>query len=87
MGFLKRKRNCSTGFQFGGKLNNLVKEWIREIGESKNLPQPVIENVGGKIFTFGSYRLGVYAKRTDIDALCVAPSHVDQSDFSPHSIS
>ena len=37
-----------------GKLNNLVKEWIREISESKNLPQSVIENVGGKIFTFGS---------------------------------
>ncbi|KAJ8776293.1 hypothetical protein J1605_015591 [Eschrichtius robustus] len=37
-----------------GKLNNLVKEWIREISESENLPQSVIENGGGKIFTFGS---------------------------------
>ncbi|XP_012412242.2 LOW QUALITY PROTEIN: poly(A) polymerase beta [Trichechus manatus latirostris] len=63
------------------KLNNLVKEWIREISESKNLPQPVIENVGGKIFTFGSYRLGVHTKGADIDALCVAPRHVDRSDF------
>uniref|UniRef100_A0A8C9B083 Poly(A) polymerase n=1 Tax=Prolemur simus TaxID=1328070 RepID=A0A8C9B083_PROSS len=45
-----------------GKLNNLVKEWIREISESKNLPQSVIENVGGKIFTFGSYRLGFFIK-------------------------
>ncbi|XP_062948354.1 poly(A) polymerase alpha isoform X14 [Cynocephalus volans] len=64
-----------------GKLNNLVKEWIREISESKNLPQSVIENVGGKIFTFGSYRLGVHTKGADIDALCVAPRHVDRSDF------
>ncbi|XP_006903537.1 PREDICTED: poly(A) polymerase alpha-like isoform X2 [Elephantulus edwardii] len=64
-----------------GKLNNLVKEWIREISESKNLPQDVIENVGGKIFTFGSYRLGVHTKGADIDALCVAPRHVDRSDF------
>ncbi|KAB0373357.1 hypothetical protein FD755_015016, partial [Muntiacus reevesi] len=64
-----------------GKLNNLVKEWIREISESKNLPQSVIENVGGKIFTFGSYRLGVHTKCADIDALCVAPRHVDRSDF------
>ncbi|KAL2765973.1 poly(A) polymerase beta, partial [Daubentonia madagascariensis] len=63
------------------KLNNLVKEWIREISESKNLPQAVIENVGGKIFTFGSYRLGVHTKGADIDALCVAPRHVDRSDF------
>ncbi|XP_029453762.1 poly(A) polymerase alpha isoform X3 [Rhinatrema bivittatum] len=64
-----------------GKLNNLVKEWIREISEIKNLPQSVIENVGGKIFTFGSYRLGVHTKGADIDALCVAPRHIDRSDF------
>ncbi|NXA46284.1 PAPOA polymerase, partial [Nothocercus julius] len=64
-----------------GKLNNLVKEWIREISESKNLPQSVIENVGGKIFTFGSYRLGVHTKGADIDALCVAPRHVERTDF------
>ncbi|XP_074852658.1 poly(A) polymerase alpha isoform X3 [Carettochelys insculpta] len=64
-----------------GKLNNLVKEWIQEISEIKNLPQSVIENVGGKIFTFGSYRLGVHTKGADIDALCVAPRHVDRSDF------
>ncbi|XP_040490657.1 poly(A) polymerase beta [Ursus maritimus] len=63
------------------KLNNLVKEWIREISASKSLPQAVIENVGGKIFTFGSYRLGVHTKGADIDALCVAPRHVDRSDF------
>ncbi|XP_012494585.1 PREDICTED: poly(A) polymerase beta [Propithecus coquereli] len=63
------------------KLNNLVKEWIREISESKSLPQAVVENVGGKIFTFGSYRLGVHTKGADIDALCVAPRHVDRSDF------
>uniref|UniRef100_A0A803XRC1 Poly(A) polymerase nucleotidyltransferase domain-containing protein n=1 Tax=Meleagris gallopavo TaxID=9103 RepID=A0A803XRC1_MELGA len=44
------------------KLNNLVKEWIFELGESKNLPPSVVENVGGRIFTFGSYRLGVHTK-------------------------
>ncbi|XP_064411745.1 poly(A) polymerase gamma isoform X2 [Latimeria chalumnae] len=64
-----------------GKLNNLVKEWIAEISESKNLPPSVVANVGGKIFTFGSYRLGVHTKGADIDALCVAPRHVERSDF------
>ncbi|XP_038665109.1 poly(A) polymerase gamma isoform X1 [Scyliorhinus canicula] len=64
-----------------GKLNNLVKEWIAEISETKNLPPSVIVNVGGKIFTFGSYRLGVHTKGADIDALCVAPRHVERSDF------
>ncbi|CAB1343944.1 unnamed protein product [Coregonus sp. 'balchen'] len=41
-----------------GKLNTFVKEWIAEISETKNLPPSAITNVGGKIFTFGSYRLG-----------------------------
>ncbi|NXF04271.1 PAPOG polymerase, partial [Smithornis capensis] len=65
-----------------GKLNNLVKEWISELAERKNLPPSIIEHLGGKIFTFGSYRLGVHTKgSSDIDALCVAPSHVERSDF------
>ncbi|XP_074944259.1 poly(A) polymerase gamma isoform X1 [Phalacrocorax aristotelis] len=64
-----------------GKLNNLVKEWISELGESKNLPPSAVANVGGKIFTFGSYRLGVHTKGADIDAVCVAPRHVERSDF------
>ncbi|XP_071387524.1 poly(A) polymerase gamma [Centroberyx affinis] len=64
-----------------GKLNNFVKEWIAEISESKNLPPSAVSNVGGKIFTFGSYRLGVHTKGADIDALCVAPRHVERTDF------
>uniref|UniRef100_A0A674AL16 polynucleotide adenylyltransferase n=1 Tax=Salmo trutta TaxID=8032 RepID=A0A674AL16_SALTR len=64
-----------------GKLNTLVKEWIRDVSETKNLPASVIETVGGKIFTFGSYRLGVHTKGADIDALFVAPRHVERTDF------
>ncbi|XP_040845970.1 poly(A) polymerase beta [Ochotona curzoniae] len=63
------------------KLNNLVKEWIREVSASKSLPEVLVESVGGRLFTFGSYRLGVHTKGADIDALCVAPRHVDRSDF------
>uniref|UniRef100_A0A8C8AVX9 polynucleotide adenylyltransferase n=1 Tax=Otus sunia TaxID=257818 RepID=A0A8C8AVX9_9STRI len=63
------------------KLSKLVKEWIVELGESKNLPPSTIASVGGKIFTFGSYRLGVHTKGADIDAVCVAPKHVERSDF------
>ncbi|KAM6459618.1 poly(A) polymerase gamma [Liasis olivaceus] len=63
------------------KLNNLVKEWVAEVAENKNLPSSASSRAGGKIFTFGSYRLGVQTKGADIDALCVAPRHVERSDF------
>ncbi|CAJ0588911.1 unnamed protein product [Cylicocyclus nassatus] len=62
------------------KLNSLVKTWVRKVSESK-LPPEMCENVGGKLFTFGSYRLGVHTRGADIDTLCVAPRHVDRQDF------
>ncbi|XP_068681664.1 poly(A) polymerase beta-like isoform X2 [Montipora foliosa] len=63
------------------KLNTLVKQWIIDISLAKNMPESVAVLVGGKIFTFGSYRLGVHTKGADIDTLLVAPRHVDRSDF------
>ncbi|XP_019871884.1 poly(A) polymerase type 3 isoform X2 [Aethina tumida] len=64
-----------------GKLYCLVKEWVKELSISKNMPESVAENVGGKIYTFGSYRLGVHNKGADIDALCVVPRHIYRTDF------
>ncbi|XP_013401356.1 poly(A) polymerase type 3 [Lingula anatina] len=63
------------------KINNLVRQWIHQVSLEKNMPESVAATVGGKIFTFGSYRLGVHTKGADIDTLCVAPRHIDRSDF------
>ncbi|KAI5705570.1 poly(A) polymerase type 3 [Diaphorina citri] len=71
----------SSRMEVLSKLNNLVKEWIKEVSIAKNIPPTVAEKVGGKIYTFGSYRLGVHHKGADIDALCVAPRHVDRADY------
>ncbi|XP_017868494.1 PREDICTED: poly(A) polymerase type 3 isoform X1 [Drosophila arizonae] len=63
------------------KLNTLVKQWVKDISVSKNMPEAAAEKLGGKIYTFGSYRLGVHHKGADIDALCVAPRNIERSDY------
>ncbi|KAL7295550.1 hypothetical protein TKK_0011191 [Trichogramma kaykai] len=63
------------------KLNTLVRKWIRDTSIGRNMPANVADQVGGKIYTFGSYRLGVHDKGADIDALCVAPRHITREDY------
>lgn len=63
------------------KLNTLVKQWVKDLSISKNMPEQMAEKLGGKIYTFGSYRLGVHHKGADIDALCVAPRNIERSDY------
>jgi len=63
------------------RLNDLVRKWIRETSIAKNMPESMADNVGGKIFAYGSYRLGVHNKGADIDTLCVAPRHILREDY------
>lgn len=64
------------------KINNLVREWIKDVSRQKNnIPENKIATFGGKVFTFGSYRLGVHTKGADIDTLCIAPRHIERTDF------
>ncbi|ORY48913.1 Poly(A) polymerase [Rhizoclosmatium globosum] len=63
------------------KLATLFKEFVHRISIKRNLPESMAAEAGGKIFTFGSYRLGVHGKASDIDTLCVAPRHVQRDDF------
>ncbi|KAI6189711.1 Poly(A) polymerase and Nucleotidyltransferase domain containing protein [Aphelenchoides bicaudatus] len=62
------------------RINALVRTWVRKVSEEK-VPAEDLESVGGKLFTFGSYRLGVHTKGADIDSLCVVPRHVDRTEF------
>ncbi|XP_017478100.1 PREDICTED: poly(A) polymerase type 3 [Rhagoletis zephyria] len=63
------------------KLNTLVKQWVKDVSMAKNMPEVAAEKLGGKIYTFGSYRLGVHHKGADIDALCVAPRNIERTDY------
>ena len=64
-----------------GKINHLFKEFVYNISIKNNLPESIAREAGGKVFSFGSYRLGVHGKGSDIDTLCVAPKHVKREQF------
>ena len=63
------------------KINQLFKDWIKQMSLSKNMPEELADKVGGKVCTFGSFRLGVNSQGGDIDTLCIAPRHIDRNDF------
>ena len=47
----------------------------------QKIPIRTIEKVGGKLLTFGLFRLGVSEKNSKIDAVLVVPRHIDRNDF------
>ncbi|VVC25693.1 Poly(A) polymerase,Poly(A) polymerase, RNA-binding domain,Nucleotidyltransferase, class I, C-terminal- [Cinara cedri] len=62
-------------------LNNLFKEWTREVSMVRDLPNIIKYNVGGLFCTFGSYRLGVHHKDDDIDVIIIVPRHITRVDY------
>lgn len=59
----------------------MVQEFVFTVSRKKNMSEGMARDAGGKIFTFGSYRLGVYGPGSDIDTLVVVPKHVAREDF------
>jgi poly(A) polymerase len=43
--------------------------------------ETLLRDARGKIFTYGSFRLGVYGPGSDIDTLVVAPKYVTRDDY------
>ena len=64
-----------------GRLAALVKKFVKRVSLTRGLSESAANAAGGKIYTFGSYRLGVHGPGTDIDTLCVVPRHVTRDDF------
>ena len=43
-----------------GTLDKLVKDWVKKVGRAAELADTFVADSNAKIFTFGSYRLGVH---------------------------
>lgn len=62
-------------------LQELAHEFVYRVAKKKNMSDGMARDAGGKIFTYGSYRLGVHGPGSDIDTLVVVPKHVTREDF------
>ncbi|GIC91587.1 polynucleotide adenylyltransferase [Aspergillus udagawae] len=62
-------------------IQRVTHEFVKVVSRKKGLSPAAVEAAGGKIFTYGSYRLGVYGPGSDIDTLVVGPKHVLIDDF------
>jgi poly(A) polymerase len=80
------------------RMQKVTEQFVRHVAQQKGLAPSVIESAGGKVSTFGSYRLGAYGPGklachhlvvanhpgSDIDTLIITPKHVTRDDFFQH---
>ncbi|KAI9217500.1 Poly(A) polymerase central domain-containing protein [Blastocladiella britannica] len=64
-----------------GRLFVLVKRFVKQVAIRKGLPDDLADEIGGAMFSFGSFRLGVHGPGSDIDTLCVVPRQIYREDF------
>lgn len=63
-------------------LQTICDEFVKRVAREKEPKNDVlIKNARGKVFTYGSFRLGVFGPGSDIDTLIVAPKYVTRDDY------
>ena len=64
-----------------GELKRIFQDWVRQVCRAKGLSDDLANEAGGRLYTCGSYRLGVHEPGADIDSVCVAPNHCTRTEF------
>ncbi|KAE8804254.1 Poly(A) polymerase [Hordeum vulgare] len=59
-------------------LQAIVDRWVKRVTAQRGFPDGMVEQATGLVIPFGSYRLGVHGRGSDIDALVVGPSYINR---------
>ncbi|KAL6651285.1 hypothetical protein ACP70R_010210 [Stipagrostis hirtigluma subsp. patula] len=59
-------------------LQGIVDRWVKQLAVQHGYPDAMVDEATALLLPFGSYRLGVHGRGSDIDALVVGPSYVDR---------
>ncbi|CZT51721.1 probable PAP1-poly(A) polymerase [Rhynchosporium secalis] len=62
-------------------LQSITEEFVRHVTRAQGKPDAIAKAAGGKIETFGSFKLGVIGPGSDIDTLVVVPKHITKDEF------
>lgn len=69
-------------YQVLESLQQICDEFVKKVAREKEPKNDIlIKNARGKVFTYGSFRLGVFGPGSDIDTLVVAPKYVTRDDY------
>ncbi|CAL3965101.1 unnamed protein product [Diplocarpon coronariae] len=63
------------------QLQSITEEFVRQVTRAQGNPEPIVRSAGGKIETFGSFKLGVIGPGSDIDTLVVVPENITKDEF------
>ncbi|TDZ28612.1 Poly(A) polymerase pla1 [Colletotrichum trifolii] len=64
------------------QLRQICDEFVKRVARKREAGNDaLIRDARGQIFTYGSYRLGVFGPGSDIDTLVVAPKYVTRADY------
>ncbi|KAF8702243.1 hypothetical protein HU200_033009 [Digitaria exilis] len=59
-------------------LQAIVDLWVKQLASQHGYPPAMVDEATALVVPFGSYRLGVHGRGSDIDALVVGPSYADR---------